>query len=412
MNNTNFKSTLYKFSRHINNFIGNESKNYIKRNRKTDLHDIFLYKLLSNHPNKNTTTATNLINEFRKEHITRQAYCKRSNNIDISFYDKLLKEVNNYINNNFNNKNHTNNIINHQIYAVDGTSNNLLANLKGANFKNNKNGSITAESMGIFNITYNVPTNIIMNEHYNERKSLIDYLNISNDMINKGSIIVMDRGYCSREIYNKLSEHKLFFICRIKKNDSLITNINDNIVDINEEYINKIRIINYECNNNEYYIATNLINKNNYPIKMIADIYHKRWNIENFFRYLKKNNKFQKMNSKKYDSIKKDIYSQLILSKFVYLFSNHFSQDLPINKKVNATTLTEALYDKFMINFIYCSKYTKKFSKNYINLFIKIYINIIDTDKDNGRSNPRISKTPNTKWYNKFYLTEHNKNKL
>ena len=133
---------------------------------------------------------------------------------------------------------------------------------------------------------------------------------------------------------------------------------------------------------------------------------------ENFFRYLKKNNKFQKMNSKKYDSIKKDIYSQLILSKFVYLFSNHFSQNLPINQKINATTLTEALYDKFMINFIYCSKYTKKFSKNYINLFIKIYINIINTDKDNGRSNPRISKTPNTKWYNKFYLTEHNKNKL
>ena len=52
MNNTNFKSTLYKFYRHINNFIGNENKNYIKRNRKIDLYDTFLYKLLSNHPNK------------------------------------------------------------------------------------------------------------------------------------------------------------------------------------------------------------------------------------------------------------------------------------------------------------------------------------------------------------------------
>ena len=38
------------------------------------------------------------------------------------------------------------------------------------------------------------------------------------------------------EIYNKLSENNLYFICRIKKNDSLITNNNDNIIDINEKY--------------------------------------------------------------------------------------------------------------------------------------------------------------------------------
>jgi hypothetical protein len=409
MNITNFKSKIYSFSKHINQFITNENKNNIKRIRKTDLHDAFLYKLLSNQPKKNTTSATNTINDFRKENISRQAYCKRSNNIDISFYEKLLKEIDNYIHNNFKIKNHMDDMINHQIYAVDGTNNNLLSNLTNANFKKNKNGSITAESMGIFNITYNVPINIVINEHHNERKSLIDYLNTTNNMISKRSIIVMDRGYCSKEIYNELSKHELYFICRIKKNDSMITNKNDDIININEKNIKHIRIINYKCNNNEYYIATNLIDKVNYPIELIKKIYHKRWNIEDFFRYLKKNNDFQYMDSKKYDSIKKDIYAQLILSKFVYLFSNYFSKDLPLHKKVNMTSLTTGLYERFIINFIYCSKYTKKFSKNFINMFIKIYINIINTDKGTQLVKPRISKTPYTKWYFKSLLTEYNK---
>jgi len=113
MNITKFKSTLYNFSRHINNFITNENYNYIKRNRKLDLHDIFLYKLLSNQPGKNTISSTNTINEFRKSCISRQAYNKKSNIIDIHFYDKLLKEVNNFININFIIENHTNNIINY-----------------------------------------------------------------------------------------------------------------------------------------------------------------------------------------------------------------------------------------------------------------------------------------------------------
>ena len=119
MNITNFKSTLYNFSRHINKFIINENKNYIKRNRKLDLHDIFLYKLLSNQPGKTTTSSTNTLNEFRKSYISRQAYDKKSNIIDIHFYEKLLKEINNYINTNFTIKNHTDNILNHQIYAID-----------------------------------------------------------------------------------------------------------------------------------------------------------------------------------------------------------------------------------------------------------------------------------------------------
>lgn len=102
---------------------------------------------MSNQPHKNTTTAANAINFFRKEKISRQAYCKRSNNIGVLFYERLLKEIDNYINNNFKMKNHMTEVVTQQIYAVDGTSNNLLCNLTGANFKKNKNGSITAESM-------------------------------------------------------------------------------------------------------------------------------------------------------------------------------------------------------------------------------------------------------------------------
>lgn len=239
--------------------------------------------------------------------------------------------------------------------------------------------------IGIFNITYNMPVNVVMNEHHNKQKSLIDYLNTLNNGINQRSIIVMDCGYCSKEMYNELSKHKLYFICQIKKNNShryaktcccaylLISNNKNNIIDVNYTNIKQIRIINYKCSNNEYYIATNLIDKVNYPLDMIKNIYHKRWNVENFFRYLKKNNKYQRMKSKKYDSIKKDIYAQLIMSKFVYLFSNYFSKNLPINKKVNMTTFVYGLYDKFIMNFIYCSRHTIKFSKKFIYEYLYKY---------------------------------------
>jgi hypothetical protein len=80
-----------------------------------------------------------------------------------------------------------------------------------------------------------------------------------------------------------------------KSNDTSIeTDINNIFIEVDELksfYYNKrkvtIRYLHYKIGENDYHLATNLFDKDKFPLETIKVLYHKRWSIEEYFKLVK-----------------------------------------------------------------------------------------------------------------------------
>ena len=165
---------------------------------------------------------------------------------------------------------------------------------------------------------------------------------IKNKSEYKNNIFIFDRGYMSKELFKKLHERDMFYICRLRENSTMISETdNDHVVKLDNN--TSTRIITYTINKQNYYIATNLFNKQTHSINTIKQLYHDRWSIEEYFKYIKSSTNLKKMNEKREISIKKSMYAQLIVSQIASIFNN-LNKPLENNtkiKKVNRTHLTK-----------------------------------------------------------------------
>ena len=96
------------------------------------------------------------------------------------------------------------------------------------NFKCNKSKSITALNIGIYSVTRCTPYIVDMVNHKNERRSFIDVLN-KHDII-KNNIFVLDRGFCSENLFSYLIHNSGFFVCRLRNNTILNNNNNSDFI--------------------------------------------------------------------------------------------------------------------------------------------------------------------------------------
>ena len=93
------------------------------------------------------------------------------------------------------------------------------------------------------------------------------------------NIFIFDRGFYSKLMIDHLELNGYKYIIRIKKNLKIISNNNND----------KLRIVKYKIKQSEYYLITNLIDTNLFSDMDISNLYHKRWSIEEYFKYIKIN---------------------------------------------------------------------------------------------------------------------------
>jgi hypothetical protein len=368
MNNTiNFLKCL---KQNIHKFINNTPNNVV-RVKKTSIRDALLYKLLLTQKTASGQSVTNNINYFKKydtlkSSISRVSLIEREQQIPVSYYKELYNSIHTIIKTKYVNNNKP------QIIGVDGTYNNSYYSF-GTGMMANK-----CLSIGFFNCTLNMPVNLQISPKKSEKCAIKNNINL----LGSNSIVVLDKGYISYQLFDQLHECKLKFVCRITE----------------PVYLNKksnmYRYVEYKINNNNYYLITNLINEKKYTTNALADIYHSRWKIEEYYKFIKSSITYDTIRQKQLDSIIKTTYAVLIVSQLTYLFAHIFSKN---NKIVNKTSLTKGIYEHFLLKIIY----ENKFSKSYIRSFINIYINLINTTLNVSR--PRICKNTNCKWYQKSF---------
>ena len=275
---------------------------------------------------------------FKQKHVSRQSYSSRAINLPEKFYKEVCCEIcqlldKMYICNQVNTKYGS-----YDICAVDGSDTNHSKLLKNDGFKTNKNNNtVAALNMCIYNVTRNYPVTIQMVTHNNERRAFLDLVNNRKDFTN--TIFVFDMGFDGFEFFEKLENLGLKYVCRIKSNSTLITNLNDSVQTYKDDC--QTRVVVYNINKKSYYLATNLFDCVEFTINILKQLYHERWTIEEIFKYMKENFAFGTSELKSASSVRKSIYCQIVIMRLINILSfngikkfKHVKKNRIVNLKI------------------------------------------------------------------------------
>jgi len=182
-----------------------------------------------------------------------------------------------------------------QLCCVDGS---LLPTLSNMSWAKYKTGTNAIKIHLCFNLNKMIPGQFIVGTGNScERKALLK-------MLTSGITYIADRGYSSFNIFDIIIRNDAFFIFRAKNNiiikkvvenlkieisnsiSKLFRNVTDQIIMYkNDQFKNKIRLVCFEIGEEIYYIVTNRFDL---TTEQIIILYAYRWQIELFFRYMKR----------------------------------------------------------------------------------------------------------------------------
>ena len=209
------------------------------------------------------------------------------------------------------------------VYAFDSTTIELcLETFKWALFrKNQRKGGIKVHTL--YDIETSIPTFFHITEarvHDTKAMDVIPY--------EESSFYIFDRGYNDFGRLHNIANIGAYFIVRGKKNNDfkplrwtrrfpLGTGILSDAIGYmdgqftREKYPDKIRRIKYwdEENKREFIFFTNALDIS--PM-MVAELYHQRWQIELFFKWLKQHLKIKKFWGNSENAVRIQIYAAII----------------------------------------------------------------------------------------------------
>ena len=376
-------SILKNLKKNINMSIDNINKEINIRSRKLSFRDIIYCSslMVTNNQSYDIINASLKINNIVD--VSTCALIKYKNGIHNTYFNEINKNMISFIYEGQKNR----------IIAVDGTYINLLKSLINDGFKLSRNGNYCISLIStLFDVEREIPINYKLFINNSERDALIKQFKY----LNKGDILIMDRGYYSKKLLYLLNNRSINIIFRLKNNlkqISSIKNKNDVITFIEYEGTKiKFRIIKYKINNKIYYLGTTIYDKN---IKYFKDLYWKRWKIEINFRHSKYNLSMNNIKSKTKNSIIQDIYTH----NFVFILSSYLQYCLQKNMNYSFKISTSSHLNITVNNILYYLLY-KKATKNIINKLLTI-LNIskqVSIPIRSGRSYKRIKKRPTNKW--------------
>jgi len=179
------------------------------------------------------------------------------------------------------------------LYLVDGSLFPVIKTIYWATYKKNQN-AIKLHLAFELNRTLAVEF-MVTDGNFNERSFVTSILKA-------GITYVMDRGYISFSLFEKIAKMKAFFVIRAKKNlqyttvkildigpdmpKKMFTSIFDALVTLNNDSSgNTYRLVKFSIANTTFYLLTNRFELSTFQIILI---YAYRWQIELMFRFLKR----------------------------------------------------------------------------------------------------------------------------
>lgn len=360
----------------------------------------------------------NLENNKKHKRFTRIAIYKKEKILPLELYKIMFNKTIKFYYNNFKD--------NDIIIAIDGvySNTNIL-----------HNGTIeTSMSLGFYDNINNIPLDIHftgVGKKNNECLSLMNYISTNIEQF-KDKIIICDRAYYCYKFFNFLIENNIKFIIRLRDaagetipnkyakhyKDFMRIKDNKNVRIVVKKFKTAKLAVNDSNSSNTIEketiikLITNLNNLDHYNDDKILELYKSRWNIEEFYKQLKHNFKFQYLSEHKEENYKKNIYASLTTTvikqillkcyenitefKNKTITSKHKDSKIKIKKSINENLILTGIKDVLLRDIVY-----KKLNNDTILNFLNSYIVVHISEED--RHFKRQSKRPFTKWYVKQY---------
>ena len=260
----------------------------------------------------------------------------------------------------------------YRLFAVDGTDLNIPRNPAADTFitsSDNPTGYNQFHLNALFDLCNKVYKDCVVQPRpkSDERGALITML--KRNVFRQKNLIIADRGYESYNmITHVLKTNNLDFLFRVKQDKGSMTeiqklpmatldcDINTPITttqtnedkelgrifiqtgskkgkknspktfisrwDFESPYELKFRVVRFLLDSGEYETVVTSLNRNDFPIHLIKELYHMRWGVETSFRELKYAMGLVNLHSKKDELIRQDIFSCLIMYNFCERITN------------------------------------------------------------------------------------------
>lgn len=211
----------------------------------------------------------------------------------------------------------------YRIFAVDGTSILLPDTPENRDTFGSCGNKAKTYASASASILYDVLNDIVVDavigrQFSSERQDCYDMIKNTDDasFTSSPKLILMDRGYPSREMYQFLEDHGYRYLVRIQSAvpKAVLEMEGDDAVIIdsrNHSIVKRIIKIRLPSGETEY-LATNLFDPT-YTVEDFYHLYHLRWGIEGKYLDLKHKTELEKFTGYRPDGIRQDFYVCLFL---------------------------------------------------------------------------------------------------
>jgi hypothetical protein len=217
-----------------------------------------------------------------------------------------------------------------------------------------KNSSEAGKAQGRLSVLYDVLNNYVLD-------GLLAPLSLGENVlafehlayVEKGDLVIYDRGYPSFELIYKHTKPGVDFLIRAKPSFSKMTqsffnskkksaimemspgkNTKLSDKEFNKNDSVKVRLIRIELSSGEVEILiTSLLDSKEYPHKLFKELYFKRWKVETYYDELKNKLKLGCFSGYSDQSIQQDFNAALFVSNIQTLLVTEINDELALEKE-------------------------------------------------------------------------------
>ena len=326
----------------------------------------------------------------------------------------------------------------HRIFAVDGSKINLPRSLNQHGYKLPSVKSHYPQGLlsCLYQVKSQIPFDFDLVSHHNERTCAEQHL----EVLEKDDVVVYDRGYFSYLMLLHHVESNIHAIFRLQ--ESSCTVVEDFFSSTQTDIIATIypsttvrseirkahperniaplqmRLIKYQIGDKTYCLGTTLEDQNKYKRQDFIEIYHSRWGVEELYKISKRVFIIEDFHAQTERGVKQEIFAHFALITMNRIFANQADIDLNVSNDSTNTLEGPANSEHPSSNFQLMSKIKTNF-KNCVHVFSRsmeellllhtkmkdaverAFLLIIGRHQKEkpGRSYPRKSMRPVTKWY-------------
>ena len=239
----------------------------------------------------------------------------------------------------------------HRLFAVDGSKLNLPRHLIARGYPT---PSDTAHyPQGLLSCLYQVqsqlPFDFSLTSHTDERLCAAQHLNV----LQPDDVVVYDRGYFSYLMLHRHCETGIHAVFRLQQGSYNViraffsspqTDIIVDIVpsdttrrDIEKQHPEwdivplKMRLVKYDIAGTTYCLGTTLLDCVRYPLNALMDVYHARWGVEELYKISKQLFIIEDFHARTERGVKQELYAHFVLITMNRLFANQADIDLNAN---------------------------------------------------------------------------------